>query len=127
MNAQNKLHIDGYGTDEREIIMFTMNRLTDPIRFRGGDVVVIDFNNYDIDVSALSEWAQDAEPGVYLIPFNVSGIWSFIHDALPEPARQADYLAYKSDDGEYVEYPNFTKARGDEQFQISEEVYHDSV
>lgn len=107
-----------------DVLEFLLARTMDPVRFRDGDVAVVNYHNAPLDTSALVEWADDADPGVYVVPYQVSGIWTFMAAALPPGLRYADYLAYRASGPEYADYANWyrTYSLPDEAFDADNEV-----
>lgn len=94
-------------TEPVDVLEFLLDRTRDPVRFRDGEVAVVNYHNAPLDTSALVQWAFDADPGVYVVPYQVSGVWTFMAAALPPRLRYADYLAYRASGPEYADYTNW--------------------
>lgn len=107
-----------------EVAEFVLDRTRNPAVLRGGDVIVYNYNNQLLHASVLSEWALDAEPGIYHYPFQISGVWTFIESMLPNPIRDSDILAYRKRNDEYVAYENWraTLDSPDEEFEDQQTV-----
>jgi len=89
-------------TGADEVLDFVQTRLCEPAEPEEG-VIVWNFSNHDIDARALLN--ADLDPGAYIIPFEVSGVWGFIAEVLPSEVQQSSLLAY-GDDG-YTVHPNY--------------------
>lgn len=90
-----------------EVNAFVAERLHKPAVL--GDVVVFNFSSYELDGSALVNTASDLEGGVYVIPYQVPGVWGYIVDALPPEISDTALLTYRQNEGEYHAYQNFRK------------------
>lgn len=94
-------------TEPVDVLEFAVSRLENPTVFEGEGIVVFNFHNRSLDAQPLSQWAQEAAPGVYVVPYQVGGVWTFIHGALPPAVARADFLAYRGSEDAYVDYPNW--------------------
>lgn len=123
-----ELYIEGDKTEPTEVLDFVAERTAGPMIFRGGDVVVYNYHNRDVVVNALVEWAESAEPGVYVVPYQVSGVWAFMQRVLPQEVRDADLLTYRRRDDQYVDYENWRRIfdESDEEFEDAE-VVHEQI
>ena len=97
------LHVNESTTID-EVADFVGARLDTPIRF--GDVIVYNFRNDDPDASALLEWAQTAEDGVYVIPFQVTGVWPAMVALMPREVAEARLLAYRHSHEVFADHAN---------------------
>jgi len=107
-DTQNELYVDG-DTDPVEVLEFVAERTAKPAVMRDGDVVVYNYHNRPLDAHALSEWAQDADAGVYLQPFQIPGVWAFMQRTLPKGLRDGDLLAYRQGEDRYIDYTNWRR------------------
>lgn len=117
-DSQTELYM-GDDTGPLDVLDFVAERTANPAIFREGDVVVYNYHNQSLVAHALSEWAAEAEPGVYHVPFQVSGVWAFMQRTLPKPIRDSDVLAYRKSADQYVDYTNWRRvyASTDEAFE----------
>lgn len=107
-DTQNELYM-GDDTSPVEVLDFVAERTASPAIFRNGDVVVYNYHNESLVAGPLSEWAQSAEPGVYVVAYQIPGVWAFMQRTLPKPIRDADLLAYRKSSDEYVDYENWRR------------------
>lgn len=94
-------------TEPVDVLEFLLARTADPVRFRDGDVTVFNYHNAPLDTAALAEWSGSADPGVYVVPYQVPGVWTFMHAVLPPSVRHGDLLAYRTSSQVYVDYANW--------------------
>lgn len=104
-DSEENLYIDE-DTGMEEVVDFLISRLQHPIVFDDG-VIVYNFHNKDLSASHLTEWAQDAESGIYAVPYQVSAVWAFMTQILPENVTKADTLVFKKDPVGYQSYENW--------------------
>lgn len=97
--------IASQGMKATEIQDFVERRSKDPYTFE--DVTIWSFNNHEIDVEQLREQAENLRADRFIIPYQVSGIWGYIVQFLPERIRTAEILTYRQGDGRYYAYPNY--------------------
>lgn len=69
-----------------------------------GGAVVYNFNSHDIDARALLN--ANLDDGMYVIPYQVAGMWGTMVQLLPQPVAEATLLTYRQGSGEYATYPN---------------------
>ena len=119
-----ELYIEGDETEPTEVLDFVAERTAGPTIFRDGEVVVYNYHNRDLVVNALVEWAEEAEPGVYVIPYQVSGVWAFMQKVLPQAVRDADLLTYSRREEEYIDYDNWRRIydEPDEEFEEADRI-----
>ena len=117
-DSQTELYM-GDETGPLEVLDFVAERTANPAVFRGGDVVVFNYHNQSLLAGPLSEWAADAEPGIYVVPFQVSGVWAFMQRTLPKGIRDGDILAYRKSEDAYVDYVNWRRiyVENDQRFE----------
>lgn len=94
-------------TTREEVNEFMLKRSQRPTLLRNGDIWVFNYHNEPLEVQALSEWADDAADGLYVLPYQVSGVWAYMADQLPEEIAQARLMAYRPSEEEYVDYENW--------------------
>lgn len=107
------------GTTPLEIRDFVRKRTLNPIEVSG--VTVWNYNNHEVNMSALREIANDLHKDKYVIPFQASGVWGYMVRLLPERISRMEILAYRQDHGEYVPFPNYIRhsdSEEDEEFLI---------
>lgn len=107
-DTQTELYMDDE-TEAADVLDFVAERTENPAVFNDRDVVVFNYHNQPLVAHAIAEWAFDADPGVYVVPFQVSGVWGFIQRVLPVPIRNADVLAYRKGSDVYVDYTNWRR------------------
>lgn len=102
-----------------EVLEFVAIRTANPAILRDGEVLVFNYHNHPLDAVALGEWATDADPGIYHVTFQVSGVWAFIQRTLPKQIRDADVLAYRRSEEAYADYVNWRRVyeERDERFE----------
>lgn len=94
-------------TGPGEIINFAVSRAMHPIVLE--DVTVWNFSDHMVDVDALAAVCDDLERDLYLIPYSVGPIWSFMQEFLPFVLASADYLVYRQDGTGYHPRHNFLR------------------
>jgi hypothetical protein len=105
---ENALYIDS-DTTPVQVMDYVEERLCTPAVI--GETVVWNFNNHPLDARALLN--ADLDPGAYVVPYQVAGVWGFIVDVLPTEIATAPLLTYSADEAEYSVYENLRDARGD--------------
>lgn len=93
-------------TDVEDVLAFLEERLSEPLIL--DDVVVFNFHSKQVKSGPFLEWADEAEGGLYVIPYQVPGVWGFMRSVLPDPLDQVRILMWRADDGEYVDYPQWS-------------------
>lgn len=111
-------------TTKLDVLDFMIERTADPVVFDSGRIRVYNYHNQSLDAAALAEWAEEAEDGVYVVPYQVSGVWAFMQRVLPQTLRDADLLAYRQSSNEYADYANWRAeyVDGDRDAEVSERV-----
>lgn len=104
-----ELRIDS-NTSADDIRAFVRRRTKDPIIYESEGVVVWNYGNHEIDFSALEEKLPEIPEGYYAVPYQISGVWGYVQDLLPEPIRNADPLVYSKKYGTYKAFPNIRRA-----------------
>lgn len=99
------LYVDD-DTTATEVLNYTVERLCEPATV--GDVVVFNFHSAELDARALVN--ANLDPGVYVVPYQVTGVWGFIVDVLPDPVGTAPLLNYAPTEEEYRVYENLRSA-----------------
>ena len=79
-------------TPPNELLEFVRDRIKKPIKI--GGKYVYDFSNHDPDLKALEEAVSKDRHSVFVIPFSVSAVWSYIAASLPRALRTAPALVY---------------------------------
>lgn len=97
-----ELWID-HETEPVDVLAFIERRLAEPSVI--DDVAVWSFHNQGFDAHALLE--MDLEPGTYVIPYQVPGVWGFMVDVLPALVADAKLLTYRRDESRYEVYENY--------------------
>lgn len=92
-------------TEVDDVITFVEDRVGNPAVL--GDVTVYNFHNASLKAQAIAEWAHEAEPGVYVIPYQIPAVWAFMAILLPQEIAEARPLVYRKSDDEYDDYANF--------------------
>lgn len=102
------LRIDDETTVD-DVMSYLQHRLETPAVV--GDIVVYNFHGRAVDAAALLDAANDLPAGIYVIPFQVSGTWGAMADALPdEITDDATLLVYRKGESTYRAFENW---RGD--------------
>lgn len=103
----------------------SLDEVRDFIRGRVDDPHVVDetivwnFSSHNVDEAALREAVdRKLERDIYVIPYQVTGTWSYMFTILPEALQRAEILVYKTNTGRYNAYKNFLR-------QAPEEVHQD--
>lgn len=102
-------------TDIDDVVEFLETRLADPAVI--DDVVVWNFRNEGLVTNDLLGWAEEAESGAYIVPYQVSGVWAFMSNILPRRVSEARLLAHRSSEDRYVDYDNWTAENPDDLVQ----------
>jgi hypothetical protein len=89
-------------TTTADVVEFLESRLQEPARV--DDAVVYNFHNRDLDMEAVEN--SLVFQGTYIVPYQVSGVWGFMQDVLPEEVATADLLTYQSGEPCYVAETN---------------------
>jgi len=89
-------------TTHAEVVAYLDARLGEPATV--GDAVVFNFNSHDLDAHALLDAGLD--DGVYVVPYQVAGMWGTMVEMLPRRVAAATLLTYRQGQGEYATYPN---------------------
>lgn len=110
--ADDALLVDG-DTSLDEVQDFIRRRVDSPHIIDG--TVIWNFSSHEVDEDAL-ETAVDRklERDKYVIPYQVTGTWSFMFSILPKQLREAEILVYKTSSGRYNAYRNFLRTAPDE-------------
>jgi len=75
-----------------------------------GETIVWNFSSHNVDEEALREAVdRKLERDKYVIPYQVTGTWSFMFTILPEALQRAEILVYKTNTGRYNAYKNFLR------------------
>lgn len=104
MTDRSQLYM-GDDTTATDVLDYAADRLEQPTGV--GDATVFNFHNQPLSMPELSQWAEDVESGVYVVPYQISGVWAFMVEALPSAVAQARLLAFRVNDREYVDYANW--------------------
>lgn len=89
----------------------TVNEIVDYLRHcienpaRQGENIIWNFSTHEIDWPALD--VTDKDQTRFLVPYQVTGLWGFIYQLLPEEIKEAEVLVYNTDEGRYYAYRNF--------------------
>lgn len=93
------------GTQPEDIQEFVQRRALDPHEIHG--VKVWNFNNHTINEDALRRDVVEFHYQKYVIPYQASGVWAYMATLLPAEIREAEILAYRQQEGEYMPFPNY--------------------
>lgn len=94
----------GDQTTVPEVMDYVAERLCTPARPEDG-VVVWNFHNRSLDAQALLN--ADLNDGLYVVPYQVPGVWGFMVDVLPGKVSDATLLTYAAEEQSYSAYENF--------------------
>lgn len=95
-------------TTAEELIEYTEKRIREPIVING--TIIWNFSSHEVDRQALKEAVEGKlVRDKYMVPFQVSGAWSFMMTLLPQPVREAEILIYRNNLGEYYAYQNYNR------------------
>lgn len=100
-----------------EVQEFIRGRVEDPCIIDG--TVVWNFSSHNVDQDALEKAVdRKLQKDVYVIPYQVTGTWSYMFTILPDHLQRAEVLVYKTSTGRYNAYKNFLR-------EAPEEVHED--
>jgi len=100
-----------------EVQEFIRGRVNNPHVVDG--TVVWNFSSHNVDEEALEKAVtRKLERDIYVIPYQVTGTWSYMFSILPEQLQRAEVLIYKTNTGRYNAYTNFLR-------EAPEEVHED--
>lgn len=102
--SDNSLYMED-DTTVTDVLTFVRQRVESPTVFDG--VIIYNFRNQSLNANALFDWLEGAEPGVYVVPYQISGVWAFMAEVLPDALQYAEILAYRQSDDAYVSYENW--------------------
>lgn len=101
-----RLHIDE-DTDEVDVVAYVEERLAEPAVVDG--TRVFNFNSHDLDAHALINAELHREPATaFVVPYQVPGVWGFIHEVLPNDLSESPLLVYRESEKLYEVYRNYT-------------------
>jgi len=96
-----------------EVQEFIRGRVNEPHVVDG--TVVWNFSSHNVDEEALDKAVtRKLERDVYVIPYQVTGTWSYMFSILPEQLQRAEVLIYKTNTGRYNAYTNFLREAPEE-------------
>ncbi|AGM11667.1 hypothetical protein HCTV5_57 [Halovirus HCTV-5] len=96
-----------------EVQDFIRGRVANPHVVDG--TVVWNFSSHNVDKVALEKAVErKLEQDKYVIPYQVTGTWSFMFSILPKQLREAEILIYKTSSGRYNAYRNFLRTAPEE-------------
>lgn len=98
-----------HDTTRQDAIDYLSARLDEPAVVEGS--VVFNFHGRDLDAAALVNNAEMLTERVYVVPYQVPGMWGFMVELLPAFVADASLLVYRSSQGCYVTYPNLRENR----------------
>lgn len=103
-------------TTYEDLIKYTERRMENPIQING--TTIWDFNSHEPDRDALKKAVDEKlARDKYVIPFQVTGAWTFICGLLPEPVREAEILIYRTSMAQYYAYENYYRELPEESRQ----------
>ena len=110
--AEDALLVDEH-TSLDEVQEFIRGRIDDPHIV--DDTVVWNFSSHEVDQVALEKAVErKLERDIYVIPYQVTGTWSYMFNILPEQLQRAEVLIYKTSTGRYNAYTNFLQEAPEE-------------
>lgn len=112
------LRLDDSTTVE-DVLAFVEARVQEPARI--GGVTVWNFNSHDLEPRPLLEIAEMLQPGDYVVPYQVPGVWGFIVWVVPQRIQYAPLLTYRKSSSEYAVYENYLDSFGDLEFETVDE------
>lgn len=92
-------------TTPGDIEAFILSRLDRPAIVNGR--VVYSFNNHAFVRDALTGATRNLAGDLYVIPFQLPGVWAYIESLLPDDLRGARHLVWSENDTSYREVPNW--------------------
>jgi hypothetical protein len=96
-----------------EVQDFIRGRVSDPHIV--DETVVWNFSSHNVDKTALVKAVdRKLERDIYVIPYQVTGTWSYMFSILPEQLQRAEVLIYKTSSGRYNAYTNFLREAPEE-------------
>jgi hypothetical protein len=96
-----------------EVQSFIRRRVANPHVVDG--TVTWNFSSHNVDKGALERAVErKLERDKYVIPYQVTGTWSFMFTILPKQLREAEILIYKTSSGRYNAYRNFLRTAPEE-------------
>lgn len=99
-----------------EVRDFIRGRVDNPHIVDG--TIVWNFSSHNVDQVALEEAVEKKlERDIYVIPYQVTGTWSYMFTILPEALQRAEVLVYKTNTGRYNAYKNFLREAPEEVHQ----------
>lgn len=102
--ADDAPEIDEQTTPE-ELLDFVRKRTQNPYVIDG--TVIFNYSSHPVDEDALETAAeQKLREDIFIVPFQVTGAWSFIMTVLPEDLQEAEILIYRNHLNEYFAYKN---------------------
>jgi hypothetical protein len=84
-----------------EIVDYMIACMENPVRV--GDSIVWNYSTHEIDHQSIDE-VKSKEQDRFIIPYQVTSIWAFMFQLLPEPMKNAESLVYDSDVQKYYAY-----------------------
>jgi hypothetical protein len=113
------------GTQPEDIQEFVQRRALEAHEIHG--VKVWNFNNHTINEEALRRDALNFRHREYVIPYQASGVWAYMATLLPAEIREAEILAYRQQEGEYMPFPNYFRHSDDETNHATRASIRDSL
>lgn len=104
-------------TTVEDFTEFVGNRTADPYVI--DETYIWNFSSYEVDLEALEEAVENKLDGdQYLIPFQVTGVWGYMTDIIPDDVcTSSNILVYLKDREEYVVYDNLLSSLEDEEIE----------
>lgn len=105
--TKDKLYLNDE-TAYEDIVEYVKNQMANPRQPDGrDDIRVYNFHNSPMVSPEFAEWAESAESGLYVVPYQVSGVWAAMTEILPEDIAEADVLVYRRQAEKYQTHPNW--------------------
>ncbi|AGM11917.1 hypothetical protein DNAM5_54 [Haloarcula californiae tailed virus 1] len=110
--AEDALLVD-QDTSLDEVQSFIRRRVANPHVVE--DTIIWNFSSHNVDEDALDKAVdRKLERDIYVIPYQVTGTWSYMFSILPEQLQRAEILVYKTNTGRYNAYTNFLREAPEE-------------
>lgn len=108
-------------TTQGDVDEFLRDRLATPAILH--DVIVFNFSSYTLDSGALVNAANELDGGIYVVPYQVPGVWGYMVDVLPSDVSETDLLTYRANEGAYHVYDNWRDGDNDETRDVLRETF----
>lgn len=112
----------GRHTTTAEVREFLLRRVSDPIEIEGKTIYY--FNNHKPNLNDMRDAVSHLRRDVYVVPYQVTSVWSAMSLLLPTEIAEAEYLLYspkaRGDDNDSYYFPRHNFAREDAQYKREE-------